>query len=306
MRVVASLTTLPKRLPYLHKTVDCILKQSYPLDMIYLCIPYKTRKGEEYNIPEDFYSNNNRVKIIRGLDYGPITKIYPTLFHEHDPNTLIITFDDDVKVHPDVVKILVDKHRVHPNACLSFSGWCVGEFPFYLQYASTNTKDVRVDWLQGVHAVLYQRRFLNEQSLLDYTIEGKKVPKSAFMNDDIWLSVHVLRNGAECKSINKRPLDYFTALSHRRLDSISGRGLNFEIGTEIINLCIYFTRLGIFRESFSAKHSVILYFLPAILILLTIVLLLQRYTSNWGLRLSILAVSILILYNIVFNTIAAG
>lgn len=306
MRIVASLTTLPKRLPFIHKTVDCILAQSHPVDVVYLNIPYETKKGEKYQIPDDFYVNEPRVKIIRGKDHGPITKIYPTLFHETDPETLIVTFDDDVLIHQDVIKILLAKHYLHPNACLSFSGWCIGSFPFYLEYASKNEQDVKCDWLQGVHAVMYPRKYFNTAVLLDYHLDGAPVPRSAIINDDIWLSIHVIRNGADLISINKRPKNYFKSMSHGKLDAISGRGLNFQIGTEIIELCAHFKQRGIFHRSFDAKHSILIYFLPVFVILIGIILLFNRYVKNWPLRIFLFLVILLVLYNTVFNIIAIG
>ena len=306
MRIVASLTTLPKRLPFIYNTINSILTQTYPVDMIYINIPYKTKSGEKYMIPDNFYNDNPRVKIIRSQDYGPITKIYPTLHFEKDPDTLIITFDDDVNIKNTVVEILLEKHRQYPDACLSFSGWCVGKFPFYLQYANTNKKDVEVDWLQGVHSVLYPRKYLNSATLLDYSLDGKKVPKEVIVNDDVWLSVHVMRNNARCISINKRPRDYFQTLEHKKLDAISLRGMSFEIAGEIIRLCQYFSKTGDFKRACGAQYSMLVHFIPFLIAWGIIALLVFKYLKNPVIKLLILIVTLIVLYNIAFSEVAQG
>jgi hypothetical protein len=165
MRVVASLTTLPKRIKYIRPVIRSLVSQSHILDRIYLNIPYITLSGEKYNVPKDFLSSYSLVHINRCIDYGPATKLIPTLYLETDPKTIIITFDDDTIVHKDVVRILLSKSRVYPNACLSFSGWCVGSFPFYCQVALDNRTDVYADWIQGVHSIMYKRAFLNPDEI---------------------------------------------------------------------------------------------------------------------------------------------
>jgi hypothetical protein len=47
------------------------------------------------------------VTVIRSArDYGPVTKLVPALHRELDPDTLIITVDDDKVYHKDLVRHL--------------------------------------------------------------------------------------------------------------------------------------------------------------------------------------------------------
>ncbi len=61
-------------------------------------IPFMCKKtGEEYIIP-DWLDElvSEKFKIYRTLDYGSITKILPTILRINDPETIIITVDDDL------------------------------------------------------------------------------------------------------------------------------------------------------------------------------------------------------------------
>ena len=86
--------------------------------MIYACIPYTSKKYGDYKIPGgwDFPSN---VKIVRCKDYGPITKLIGCLEWETDPDTMIITIDDDQEYNKDIVLENVTQAVKFPDYCLS-------------------------------------------------------------------------------------------------------------------------------------------------------------------------------------------
>src|SRR5690606_13603827 len=95
-RVVASYTTLPSRYSVLKQSILSLKNQTVKLDEIYLTIPkIAKRLNKEYPpVPEDI---KNLCKVITvDQDYGPITKIYGGLVSESNPNTIIISCDDDV------------------------------------------------------------------------------------------------------------------------------------------------------------------------------------------------------------------
>ena len=72
---------------------------------MYLNIPWAygiRKKSENIVIPEALLSymemSNGRLRILRSVDYGPATKLLPTLLLPDDElpqNSIIITFDDD-------------------------------------------------------------------------------------------------------------------------------------------------------------------------------------------------------------------
>ena len=75
------------------------------IDRLYLNIPWAygiRKKSENVVIPDALLSfmenSNGRLRILRSIDYGPATKLLPTLLLPDDElpqNSIIITFDDD-------------------------------------------------------------------------------------------------------------------------------------------------------------------------------------------------------------------
>lgn len=101
MQVIASLTTIPKRISNLHITLTSILNQSHPLSEIHLNVPYTClRTGERYEIPNEI-RNFPKVKIFRTEDFGAITKIAPTFKRMLDDDETYIWQIDDDKYYPD-------------------------------------------------------------------------------------------------------------------------------------------------------------------------------------------------------------
>lgn len=108
MRVVVSLSTIPSRVKYLSEAIESLLKQSYSIDRIYINLPYRSlRENVEYPLLEEDFLDP-RVTILRCEDRGPITKLYPVLDVENDPQTIIITVDDDIHYPQDRIQTLVD------------------------------------------------------------------------------------------------------------------------------------------------------------------------------------------------------
>jgi len=80
-RFVVSITTLPKRLPYIKPVIDYILKNN-KIDKLYICLPFG--KVSKKHVPKE----TGILKVIRCKDYGPITKILGVLDYEKDPNKI--------------------------------------------------------------------------------------------------------------------------------------------------------------------------------------------------------------------------
>lgn len=100
MRVVASLTTSPSRIHMLGPTLTSLDHQTRPPDAIILNLPLTfQRTGETYSVPDWIQRNHPRVVINRvRVDYGPATKLIPTLALERDSYILVV--DDDQRYSP--------------------------------------------------------------------------------------------------------------------------------------------------------------------------------------------------------------
>ncbi|KAL1530856.1 hypothetical protein AB1Y20_001750 [Prymnesium parvum] len=91
-RIVVSLTTTRFRLSHLLPTLLSLLHQTLPPDAVVLNLGYDVTQ-----LPSWLNHSLNGQIVVRWVkDEGPITKLLPTLRAESDPNTLIITADDDM------------------------------------------------------------------------------------------------------------------------------------------------------------------------------------------------------------------
>jgi len=273
MRIVASLTTIPSRIRKIEPVIKALYNQkSLKFDNIYLNIPLSF-KGKKYILPE-FLNKYDNLKILRcDIDYGPITKLIPVLEVELDPNTIIITFDDDSIPSKNVLKIFINKVKKYPNTSLSFSGWCIGKFPFYLEFIGDNIKDVEVDWIQGTHGILYHRRFINKEELLDYP---KPDNKNFLKNDDHWISYYLEKNKIKRISIGQSYKENFRSSEICKVDAISGN-YSLKFFKEVLNISFYLKNIGIYYRSVSVFNSIFFkIFLSVILVIIICVYIIKN------------------------------
>lgn len=111
-KVVVSITTTPDKISKIKPVLNSILDQTVKIDQIALNIPY-SYNGVDYQIPEEF---KKFVSIYRcGMDYGPGTKLIPTLLREDECGTIIITLDDDQIYGKDFIEKLIYESKKNPN-----------------------------------------------------------------------------------------------------------------------------------------------------------------------------------------------
>ena len=93
--IYVSLTTIPKRIKNIKKSVDSLLGQTVKPDKIYINIPKKYKRFkevvEENHIPK---FERNIVEVTRCEDFGPGTKLLGSL-KKFEKNSLVILADDD-------------------------------------------------------------------------------------------------------------------------------------------------------------------------------------------------------------------
>lgn len=189
-RLCVSLTTTPKRLPQVHRTVISILENNLLPSVVYVHVPpvFK-RTGEKYPpIPKEL-SELPRVKVNRSApDIGPATKILPITRLEKDPHTLIVLIDDDVLYPKDFLYTLMWTHLRHPGCVIAGHG--NDEICKVTKPIDRYTYDSCM--FSGFAGVLFERRMLNDWKKY---IPFDKLPKTCFVSDDITLANMVLQNG---------------------------------------------------------------------------------------------------------------
>lgn len=115
-KVILTLTTIPERLniksPYGFKSVIySLINQDYENFEIHINIPnFNKKTNQEYTLPEWLkeldgqWFRRNVLRVFRTEDYGPVTKLYPTIKRINDLNQVIIVLDDDLIYHSGMIK----------------------------------------------------------------------------------------------------------------------------------------------------------------------------------------------------------
>lgn len=168
MRIVVSLTTLPGREDLVWRAIESIQCQTCPPDAIYL------------NLPSDRFAGSRVSFRFEGVtlcllpDIGPAMKLLPTLAREKDPNTFIITIDDDVEYPPQLIDKLVRAAVLFPNSAIGFTGWSVTPIKDEIPEIWHMNQDIAgcrffqpVQVLEGTRGVIYRRNFF-DNDILDH------------------------------------------------------------------------------------------------------------------------------------------
>ena len=208
-RIVATYTTIPGRYESLKQSILTLKEQSYPLDAIYVGIPKICRRTQKPYppIPDDLRSLCTIVDCDQ--DYGPLTKIYGGLISESDPNTVLISCDDDVLFPEDFIKSLMNHHDGQNVICGTgalikhgllfisiFSSLDVCR-PFnFITGPKCGTKGRPIDLVFGVGGVLYSRKhFPKNEDLHEELLKYALLDNDLFHNDDVVISGYLSKRG---------------------------------------------------------------------------------------------------------------
>ncbi|CAE8648763.1 unnamed protein product, partial [Polarella glacialis] len=182
-RIVATMTTTPKRIDIILPALDSLLEQSHPLNAIYLFVPYVFRRdGSTYELPR-WLASKPRVTVIRCKDWGPATHMLEVLKVERDPETFIFQVDDDQRYGREALDSLLRATGPAPGRAIGAA----------TQHAHSHLNGIV---LEGVHGVLFRRKFFDPSV---FNFEG--FAPECRLHDDLWLSAHLAR-----KSINRETL----------------------------------------------------------------------------------------------------
>jgi|MEHZ01.5.fsa_nt_MEHZ011489848.1_11 glycosyltransferase involved in cell wall biosynthesis len=222
-KVILSLTTIPERLFDLDRKdngilacLNSLLNQNYDNFEVFLNIPDFYRiNGSEYIIPEHIYELseiNSQLKLNRCQDFGPSTKIAPTIRAIEDPNAIIIVMDDDFVYHEEMINDHILHLSKHADSCIGYDGMNVIGQPFgdgRDRFATFLYRDAEVSIIQHYKSVSYRRLWFEEDFFTDFL--GKT------RSDDILVSAYMGKQG-----INK-------IIPHSSLDDkIKGSSLDFD------------------------------------------------------------------------------
>jgi hypothetical protein len=200
MRVVATLTTRAKIHDCLKENLDSLTCQ---FDEVYLGLPYESHKGEKY--PEFEHPKVTIVKLDE--DIGPCCKLLGALIKEkRDPNTLIVSVDDDYIYRKDLRSIFEKKRQEDidkgVNRVMSFSGvymkyW---NFGMYGLNGGWHDNDLFIDWnkekklttIAGYCGCAYPANiFKDVNDYIDFSKKAFEKHDRNFYNDDVVISAYL-------------------------------------------------------------------------------------------------------------------
>ena len=189
-RTVLTLTTSPQRMHHLPKVLDSIFNQLTSPDAVYLNLPKRYRNRDTYIIP-DWLSDVQQLTLQQqGDDLGPVMKILPVLEVETDPDTLLITIDDDVRYPPDTILALQTAAQANPKSAFGSRGFNFTNIGQHLEPVRGEYAPCHV--LQGYGACAYRRHNFNTK-ILRNSLAAQ--PQSFRFSDDVILSNHIASRG---------------------------------------------------------------------------------------------------------------
>lgn len=182
-KVILTLTTIPERLSFDHdlglkRVIYSLINLKYNNYEIHFNIPkVNKRTGEEYVIPEwlKFINGREKLRIFRTEDYGPSTKLLPTLNRIDYPNQLIIIVDDDLIYESRLIESHLklrekDDEKVWGFAGLNNLGDKFGDARD--RFVIGVNEDVRVGIIEHYKTVSYRRRFFESDFNEEFLQKG--------------------------------------------------------------------------------------------------------------------------------------
>ena len=213
-RTVVTMSSFYGRHQNLPLVVESILAQTCPPDRIYVflslapLIDREFRHNKTRSIGHEIGAFEAALKRMSPLlelviidraedDLGPATKLLPALKRETNPQTRLVTVDDDTTYHEDLLLALAlaADTTTDPVAvgfwCEEF-GWSP-ETSYFFMHATRRRECLGMSvegschgWLSGVGGVLFTRSVFDD-SVFNYTSR----PRGCWLHDDVWFGGHV-------------------------------------------------------------------------------------------------------------------
>lgn len=197
-QVIVSMTSFPAAIMYAAKAVKSILDGSVLPDKVVLYLTF-SQFGDD-GVPQELLSlaENNPVFEIRNydLDIRSYRKLIPAL---HDfPDAIIVTVDDDVRYHRNMLRDLLRLHEEVPHAVLAHRAKLMKPgLPYrkwrkyrWYHFLACKIRSGFTNIQTGVGGVLYPPHSLNEE-MLDVELFTSIAPTT----DDIWFWAAAVANG---------------------------------------------------------------------------------------------------------------
>lgn len=186
-KIILTMTTVPSRLknksPYGFKSVIySLMNQAYENYELHLNIPEMNSKtNEPYIIPEwleelnGMWVRRNVMRIYRTKDYGPVTKLFPTIQRIQDPNMKIIVVDDDLLYDSRMIEQHLKLRKKNNDVVWAFAGVNALEnhqFAGIDRFVGAVNDDTRVAIVEHYKSVSYTRGMFDEDFNEEFVKKG--------------------------------------------------------------------------------------------------------------------------------------
>lgn len=231
-RVIVSLTSFPAAIKYAAEAVKTILNGNLLPDKIVLYLVFE-QFGEE-GIPQYILDMVKEYPVFEVRNYDrdlrSYLKLIPAL--KDFPEDIIVTIDDDINYHPNMLRSLLNVHKEIPEEVIAHRAKLVSLTQPYKQwkkfrwYHFIGKRFFYSPWVlqTGVGGVLYPPHALKEE-MLDEDLFTSLAPTT----DDLWFWAATVANGRSVVCVPFGPYNKPQDLD-KPLE-ISLKNVNFKNGT---------------------------------------------------------------------------
>lgn len=231
-QVIVSLTSFPAAIPYAAKAVQSILNGAVLPNKVVLYLTF-SQFGKD-GIPQellDLASNEPRFEIRDyPKDIRSYRKLVPTL--TDFPDAIIVTIDDDVKYHKNMLRDLLRLHEEIPNAVLAHRAKLMKPDKPYRKWRKYRWyhflgKRIHASFRNiqtGVGGVLYPPHCLKPE-MIDVELFTKLAPTT----DDIWFWAAGVANGVKVIPV---PFGHNKPKGLEKPRELSLKTVNFKAGID--------------------------------------------------------------------------
>ena len=206
--IIVSLTSFSHRVNDVYLTIESIFQQTQKASKVYLWLAEKDFPNREKDLPKSLIQQMERGLTVKFCDpdLGPYTKFFYTL--KENPESLIVTVDDDILYPFDMIDQLYRAYKKEPNVIHCQRAHRImkddqgGLIPYKKWTKNYKGTEASADvFPTGVGGVMYFPGCFADE-ILDKEAFLKLAPNS----DDVWLKAMTLKKGVLSKAIqDSRP-----------------------------------------------------------------------------------------------------
>jgi hypothetical protein len=239
-KYIVSITSFPTRIDEIWVSMETVLRQSFKPDAVILWLAEE--QFPDKNIPESLKQLEARGLTIRFCeeDLRSHKKYFYAL--QEFANHFVITLDDDLYYHKDVLKNIVEMHQKNPDIiCANRAHEIVIVNEKILPYRKWNHNAKRL--LQPTHLLLQTGgagTLYYPGALSSYTCNTQLIKKLCFHADDVWLKMMCLLNNKKILTNRLYNKDYVTVSKTQREKLVNTNVMDGGNDVQLKNVMDYF------------------------------------------------------------------